>query len=374
MSRGGGSEKGKDGELVLKEDIEDSNRAYEALTNSMREEIPIGFVIGNRNDICATRVPHRYNVLDFFRITDIWYDRRDGKTGARVRFEKVDLATKSWWAPSDMSDPLPLDQREPVLCEQQVCRTCSEASPRVYDEGWMCLRKSCKSFWSIDGSRPPTRLAYAPEFLAKRSRQTRPIRSPFSLVPDLLSTFSKEDLDVGSCRVAWKGIVCTQCKCCISRKLWRGWSCETEGCGFEFFPQVNPVSLRSVLPEVELGVAGHRLPFTPKSGGLPEIEYLRNYRKDTFRFPGSLVTHFVANTTVNRRFDGPDDLFRKLQQEDLGLKRHRLGSSVGKLISQFMDHPGRIFDRKLANLVPTQIVAGTLTSHFAVNYVRFSSH
>ncbi|KAK2809772.1 hypothetical protein FQN49_008589 [Arthroderma sp. PD_2] len=97
------------------------------------------------------------------------------------------------------------------------------------------------------------------------------------------------------------------------------------------------------MPDIEMGASGHRLPTIPKDTTfMPKIEYMKNYRKDTFVLPGvGIVTHFAANRTINSRRHGPDDLFNQLQVEDLGLRRYPISPCM---------------------------VVGTLTSHFAVNY------
>ncbi|KAK2774206.1 hypothetical protein FQN53_003714 [Emmonsiellopsis sp. PD_33] len=341
---GGGCEKNKNGDLVQTKAHTGSGAIFDSLVNSMRYEIPVGVVIGRKNSICATDVPHRYNVMDFFRLTNIWFEKVGKMAAARIRFEKLDLASKSWWAAQDTVDPLPFDQRTSISpTDAPPCPSCLHTSPLVYEQGWMCLQPACEKFWQVNGSPPSHPLTYDPQFLKMRTRQTRSVRSPCSLVPDLLSTFRRQDTDLASARVTWKGIVCPQCKRCISRKYWRGWICETESCYFQYEIPMNPVSLRSVVPELEMGVAGHRIPHKGRKNEMvPEMQYTKNYRKDTFEIPGvGIITHFAANKTVNSREGGPDDIFKMLQQEDLGLRRYPLQQSV---------------------------VAGTLTSHFAVNY------
>ncbi|KAK2739436.1 hypothetical protein FQN57_006565 [Myotisia sp. PD_48] len=341
---GGACDKNKEGELVQKKDHDPNGAPLRSLLNSMRFEIPVGLIIGTKNSVCRTQVPHNYNVMDFFRITDIWFEKVGKCAGAKMRFEKLDLTTKSWWAAKDAADPLPLEERESIIPpESPVCASCSEASAQVFEEGWMCLTPSCPEFWKLNGSAPPSNLTYARAFLTKRSRPINAIKPHHSLVPDLLSTFCNQQTDVTGTRMAWKGIVCPECKACICRTFWRKWECSTPGCGFRHEPPMNHISLRSVLPELEMGAQGHRLPCIGKPGTpLPIIRYMNNYRKDIYEIPGvGIVTHFAANVTVNKRAGGPDDLFNQFQVEDLGLRRYPLSQCV---------------------------VPGTLTSHFAVNY------
>lgn len=258
-----------------------------------------------------------------------------------MRFEKISLATKSWWSPKGSLDPVPLEQRESVTpAPDPICLSCSIGTAQVFAQGWMCLNPQCAEFWKMEGSLPPSQLTFAPEFLTKRSRPKNVVLPPCSLVPDLLSTFSNDQTDVTGTRMAWKGIVCPQCRACIARIHWRRWECSTAGCGFQYSPPMNHVSLRSVLPDLEMSPSGHRLPTVPKDiSSMPMIQYMKNYRKDTFVLPGAgIVTHFAANRTVNSRPGGPDDLFSLMQREDLGLRRYPISPCVGRFLLSFF-HP-----------------------------------
>lgn len=274
--------------------------------------------------------------MDFFKITDIWYERVGKKAGGKLRLEKLDLGTMSWWAAKDSVAPVSLDQRNLTPAEYPTCDACGNRSPRVYNESWMCLQRSCSRFWTIDGLSPPEDLTFYVPFLQQRSSPIYNARPPFSLVPDLLSTLPSDDKDCGAARAAWKGIVCPLCKRCISRKFWNGWECETPNCGFVHKRPTNAVSLRSVIAEFELGVVGHRPPYIPNGNGngnelQPKVTYMKNYRKDTFTIEGvGSITHYSANNVVNSRPGGPNDLFQELQLADLGLQRYPLQQSVGK--------------------------------------------
>lgn len=354
---GGGCEKDDQGNLILTKDHDEKSPSFRALINSMKHQVAVGLVIGkalhfifkltsslrshffclgDRNTGCRTKVPHRYNVMDFFRITDIWFERVGKKAGGKLRLEKLDLGMMSWWAAKGSVAPVPLDQRNLTPVEDPTCDACGKQSPRVYDESWMCLQRSCSRFWTIDGSPPPEDLSFYLPFLQQRKSPPYSARPPFSLVPDLLSTLPSDDRDCGAARAAWKGIVCPLCKRCISRKFWKGWECETPNCGFVHKRPMHPISLRSVIAEFELGVVGHRPPYIPIGNGncnelQPEITYMKNYRKDTFRIEGvGSITHYAANNVVNSRPGGPNDLFEELQLADLGLQRYPLQQSVGK--------------------------------------------
>jgi hypothetical protein len=58
---------------------------------------------------------------------------------------------------------------------------------------------------------------------------------------------------------------------------------------------------------------------------------LKPYEVRTYQLPGvGLITHFVSNASINGRTDGPNDMFGQLQKLDLGLRRYPLGSAQGE--------------------------------------------
>ncbi|EAW12643.1 putative Rho guanyl nucleotide exchange factor [Aspergillus clavatus NRRL 1] len=292
--------------------------------------------------------------MDYFRITNIWYENIGGKSGAKVRFEKLDLSKKSWWAAKSSPDPVPFHQRPEIQLEVKSCEGCHLSSPHIYNKGWMCLQPSCSDFWKIDGIEPPVDLTFHSNFLQSRNPPAPEIIPHHDLVPNLLPTLEEEGGGVSYARIAWKGIVCPKCRKCISRKHWCGWKCTDvlimstsvgarTSCTFEKMLPMQPVSLRSVIDDFGLGPNRRACHFDPRYA-IPEIDdqTILPYRKLTYKIPGvGCITHFVSTRTINSRPNGPNDLFRQLQVADFGLRRYPLQQSV---------------------------VAGTLTAHFAVNY------
>lgn len=273
--------------------------------------------------------------MGFFHVTDVWHEKNDGRIGAQFRLEKIDLASKSWWAYKYAPDPLPVEQRPyATTCVAPFfCGTCRQTSHQVYAQGWMCLHSNCSEFWKLNGQHPPKDLTFAPGFLTMRRQQLTLVKPQYSLVPDLLATFPQNSNYSRTMRMSWKGIVCPHCKRCLARTLWQGWVCDLEegGCGFTHFDAPTPVDLRSIISDFEMGAVGHRYPANNKGSMEPYIQYLKNYRLDTYDLGmGNILTHLAANNTINSRAGGPNDMFRSLCMEDIGLKRHRLKSSVGK--------------------------------------------
>lgn len=268
--------------------------------------------------------------------------RIGGKVGAKVRFEKLSLSTKSWWAAKGSSAPVPYHQRPEIQAEFNRCATCQTAVPRIYNEGWMCLQPTCDSFWKLHGFEPPVDLTFHANFIEARTSPDPEVVPHHDLVPNLLPTLEEDGEGVSYSRIAWKGIVCPRCQKCISRKYWHGWKCTDElipmsgkgetGCTFEKMLTVQPVSLRSVIDDFGLGPLKRAYHFDGRFA-IPDIDdkTLFPYRKLTYRIPGvGSITHFVANRIINSRPDGPNDLFRQLQVADLGLRRYPLQHSVGK--------------------------------------------
>lgn len=288
--------------------------------------------------------------MAYFRVTNIWYERIDGHAGLKVRFEKVSLGEKSWWAAIDTPDPLPYHRRPFVRPEVGHCIYCDNESPRVFQQGWMCLQKDCTHFWKIGNSDPPANLIYHPSWLDNRcDPQTTAIAPHEPLIPTTLAAMAaSNDIDATS-RDTWRGIVCPQCKKCIQRVLWHGWKCNIdfpvdripERCTFEQIMQLRPVSIREVAgPRGLLSIEMDDTDDENDMDGMADMAIGREvdllsllpYRKHTYFVPGiGSVTHFLANAGINERPGGPDDIFDMLQKEPLGLRRFPLDTAVGKL-------------------------------------------
>lgn len=280
--------------------------------------------------------------MSYFRVTDVWSEKVGQRAAGKVRFEKLDLHNLSWWAPDDSPPPLPLSERQCSMePETHTCTACGKESRRVYSVGWMCLQSKCSQYWTIGGTQPQD-VTFDPGFLNYRTPPDSTYPS-CDLVPDLLSTFNEDNFDITSARIAWKGIICPKCNKCISRRFWRGWKCADDiavngdthdvHCEFEEKVRMRTVSLRTVIEDVELSpVRRPLLNHDPKMAA-PEVDNLSlyPYSKLTYNIAGiGSVTHFVANRSINSRQNGPDDLFKQLQEADLGLRRYPLQQSVGE--------------------------------------------
>jgi hypothetical protein len=356
---GGCCTKDSEGNLTLEKNQDLENAIVQSIIGSMDSKLAVGLVIGmlpnvalplllliiitgSKNKILNRELPHRYNIMDWFRVTNVWFEKIGQNHGVKVRFEKLSLCEKSWWALKDSSAPASLKERDfETKPASLACQICSKESLLLYNEGWMCLNPGCDEFWKIDDAPPPGELTFNSDFLFFRHRPDPAVQPHYSLVPDLLSTLDENAPDVSTSRIAWKGIVCPECFKCIRRTFWQGWKCDDDStnaeecskrCPFQKFMNMNPVSLRVVLDHFELAPIKRAILFDKKFN-LPAIDddSMFPYRKLTYKIDGvGSITHYVSNRAINGRKNGPDDLFVNLQRGDLGLKRFRLQSSLGK--------------------------------------------
>lgn len=272
--------------------------------------------------------------MDWFQVTDVWAEIFNGKVCYKFRFEKLELEKKSWWAPKGS----PLPAAVPKFDMQAAlagCIRCHSISKEIYRNGWMCLNEKCLAFFTINGQ-TPVNLSYAVEFLNERSQWPKSAKpGPLKPEPFLIDPGNPS---FNYSRASWKGMVCPQCGRCNSRVHWARWECQTQSCRFTRDIQLTPLSHTSVLPSHGFQGTGHAVPQDRHTDPvvLREPVFLGDWRIHTFEVmigtQMGLVTHFQANSFVNQLCGGTNDIFRALQEADLGLQRFPLKSTRGKLI------------------------------------------
>ncbi|KAL4820411.1 hypothetical protein BDW67DRAFT_172641 [Aspergillus spinulosporus] len=337
---GGGCSKDKNGNLMLKKDMDERDVTVRSLVNR------------SKNTSLGKKLPHRYNVMAFFRVICIWTEKINGRTGYKVRFEKLDLSEKSWWAEKGTALPDPASRRF-TQAESRQCTACLTSSFRVYKEGWMCLNRTCQEFWILAGLEPPGNLTFDDRFLEARTQPDPNMRLLFDLIPDLLSTIDEHDPLDSSSRVSWKsGVVCPLCQKCIPRRFWNGWKCsdslsgETQGgCPFEKWLNIPTVPLPAAADGTNMCRNKRAIVENPRSRSLPpqiDDRSFAPYKLLTYNLGDSgYIMHFISNEVINGRPRGPNELFEELQKANLGLRRYPLDQAQ---------------------------VAGTLTAHFVTNF------
>lgn len=279
--------------------------------------------------------------MGWFRVVDVWFEKTDnGKFGARIRFQKLDLEMPSWWARKGSEDPLPLSQRMLIESQSETCHTCGESSKLTYEQGWMCLQRKCEASGKLKNGTRPTNLTYDTTFLSSREPPDDNIQPHFSLIPDLLNDMV--DPDAHTRRDAWRGVVCPQCKKCISRKHWNGWICSDpldamDGntghqatCQWQMIMEMPAISIQSVL---ENGATKRASRIDMDALIQPSIHTTNAYKVATYEIDDvGKIFHLSAKKSTLARPNGPDELFEHLQEVDLGLCRFPLNVKGGKSI------------------------------------------
>ena len=287
---------------------------------------------GSSNENCPVQVPHRYCVMDWFQVTDTWAEKINDKTCFKFRFEKIDLTTKSWWAPE--GSPLPLVPR-PFSSKPDTyeCLCCHLSSKKIFEQGWMCLNEVCSKFWTFRGAKAPTDLVYCKEFLEERTPWPASIKPAFDLKPEPLKD-DPSHVNLAVSLAGWKGMVCPRCGRCNSRNVWAEWQCKTENCGYTHRIRLSPIPASAVLPDHTVEYIGHALPLDRHSNPVifRQPEFLGDWRIHTYDImEGNTVTHFHANGNINQKPGGAHDIFLALQSADLGLQRFPLRTSPGEI-------------------------------------------
>lgn len=323
---GGGKARDKAADSMVIEKDQTDNSVVQSVRHSMTQFNPVAIITGDRNPNIRCKVPHAYCVLDWFKITHVWFEKSQGKIIIRYRFEKLHPDKQSWWAVRGQDDAVALGSLNAP--ESERCSRCGKASMRVYLQSWMCLQPECELFWKLkNGSEPQeAELLYDPRFLRQQtpwphSSEPQPLR------PDLMTLSSSPMLGQNVSWQAWKGFVCPKCGRCSSREAWQGWICGNISCGttYSLSRMVIPSdALHDFLRPLSSGFSFSRDIWQPLIGSHTEFQH--NYRINVFTIPGieGFVAHFVANRTVNEEAGGPDDMWRELQTEEVGLRRRVL--------------------------------------------------
>ena len=279
----------------------------------------------------TTKMPHPFNVMGHFFITHRWFEKNNGYVCFKYKLQKLDLEAPSWWkAAGDTGRSRPDYSLKVPLYK---CRTCSHLHQQVLEE-WVCLSVLCPSFWKLpNGQEPSDDAPYSQSFLRYREKWPANTEPAFQLQPEPF-TDNGQSLTTAYQKSAWQGMCCPQCACCSSRVLWDRWACPTPECGY-----VHKIS-QPTIPSM----SASRLPVPRYDGHAPPLdmfdsayltgvimnEFVGNYRVCTYELmPGNFVYHYQANQRINMAPGGPEELFVRLQHEDLGLKRHAMQGRDG---------------------------------------------
>jgi hypothetical protein len=151
---------------------------------------------GQSNEISPSKLPHYYNVLDWFHVTDMWAEKHNGIQRWMVRLEKIKLGERSWWS-AEHASHFPPNFSSPKA-QTRTCDACNKASKLIYNQGWTCLNANpanpevnCKRFFVFDQEVDDKTLEFTSAFLQERTRfvpYLDPYLSASSLHSSLITT------------------------------------------------------------------------------------------------------------------------------------------------------------------------------------------
>ncbi|KAI1779325.1 hypothetical protein F4818DRAFT_455388 [Hypoxylon cercidicola] len=247
-SIGGGRVKDASGKMVRTEDQDEKGKAYRALRNTIgRVIVMIG---GANNRLFPVQPPHYYNVLGHWRIDAMWQEKtHDGITFWKIRLQYNNLSSRSWIAPRGASriEAGEFEVGE-YTCEEITCPTCNTSSKKMFEHGWTCLTKECPQFFqfekAFEDGQTLDSLVYSQDFLRERTaykEEAEEDEAPCPIVPPLPKY---DDNSLGSEERFKQGIVCPECGCCNSRRQWDGWYCVN--CNYALKMPIKAIPLEQI--------------------------------------------------------------------------------------------------------------------------------
>lgn len=300
--------------------------------------------------------------MGHFKPAYLWWERSNGHKVAKFRWESFYPDGNAWWVPEDY----PARSSAPdyaTKAEREMCPVCGKIHPYIFNEGFVCVNEACVNFWTLRGEKltDKTELTYNPVWLAERTEWPAIIVPPFSLTPKSPEVNDANDLTYSTMRAAYKGIVCPQCHCCVSRKKMDGYYCETPDCGYVRQPPSPILNIRTIEQAHGSQWFGHPIPRHLVRDPVERrgSTWDHSWRIETFDVvDGCLVKQFHSNEVINARTGGANDMLARMWNADLKLERRLMKQSIGECIP-------------VIGIVDTNVyqVDGQLTDHFSGNFV-----
>jgi hypothetical protein len=334
------------------------DKQAQSVLNNIAHKNPLVITCGDKNEGAITKMPHRYCVLDWFKPTHVWAEktmgRKEPRTTIRYRFERLDRSKESWYspktAPGGIQGPetpaepkssaglVPAEARSPstppsladLSLPIQTCTACSKSCPQVYLIDWLCTNPDCAAFWKMSNGQdaPYGALDYHPAFLQHRTTWERE-DPPFSLNPGV----PQVDQHFGDslAYVSTRGVVCPDCGRCNMRYMFNQWRCDTIGCKWKLTPQVKVV-MPSNLGHTPWDMSSDGpslIKAVVKPAVKTQVGYFSNYKVIKYTIEGVVgsVTVAKANQHIVSEPGGANDMFRELQEVNVGLERRILRKS-----------------------------------------------
>ncbi|KAI7157756.1 hypothetical protein KC349_g5427 [Hortaea werneckii] len=302
-----------------------------AMLNDAQLQNPVIVICGNKNTGAPTKMPHKYNVLGWYKPIAVWAEKTAGKRNKnwitiKYRMERLRSQESAWHAPVGTRTYHPSEAGELV---KSTCASCRQCYPQIYLESWMCLNSSCDRFWRLSNGQeaPSGALTYNPAYLLHRTPW--PVEEePFDVRPRMPE--SGKVIGDTLTYINTRGIVCPNCGRCNPRYRFSGWVCDNQHCNWEGLKVNHQAIMPSALHQAtdtfgdgpSLGRNRHDPSVSVK------VSYTHGYKIFTYTVEGiqGRFVHAVANGRINREWQGPDDMFAALQTEDMGLERRRFNS------------------------------------------------
>ncbi|KAI6840436.1 hypothetical protein KC340_g13956 [Hortaea werneckii] len=302
-----------------------------AMLNDAQLQNPLIVICGNKNTGALTKMPHKYNVLGWYKPIAVWAEKTAGKrnknwTTVKYRMERLRSQEPAWHAPVGVRTHHPSEAGELV---KSTCASCRQCYPQIYLESWMCLNSSCDRFWRLGNGQeaPSGALTYNPAYLLHRTPW--PVEEePFDVRPRMPE--SGKVIGDTLTYINTRGIVCPNCGRCNPRYRFSGWVCDNQHCDWDGLKVNHQAIMPSALHQAtdtfgdgpSLGRNRHDPSVSVK------VSYTHGYKIFTYTVEGikGRFVHAVANGGINREWQGPDDMFAALQTEDMGLERRRFNS------------------------------------------------
>lgn len=269
--------------------------------------------------------------MGHFKAVYLWWEKSNNKKVARFRYEKMYFDEPSWWVPKGFNTRSGAPDYT-SKAKRQTCTSCKQEHPLIFNEGFVCVNHTCRKFWSLNGNSLASDvvLTYNAEWLAERTEWEAEIKPPFALRPASLPSEQAKDPSFTTMHAALKGTVCPTCHCCISRKDFLGWFCETEGCNFACKLPRMKITIHSIQRAHEAQFYGHAIPnakFLEPFQRRPSV-LDGPWRVETYDvLPGCLVKQYHSNKYINEVLGGANDMLEDMTRADLGLKRRPMSQS-----------------------------------------------
>ncbi|KAK4178904.1 hypothetical protein QBC36DRAFT_181507 [Triangularia setosa] len=338
ISTAGGNRVREGTAMVRARDASDNATNVRALKNAYMGGSLIAIIAGEEHPLYPCQPPAAYSVLDWFHITYMWKEKLRTRgshqffTVWRIRFEKANLLAPSWWIPIGHEENI-----TPVTCPVRVCIACLQESKEIFTIGWFCLNHDCANYYQISRGQEVDidSLRYSEAFLNERHPYNGQLPSLMPEIPGIDSNQYGTELHLRG------GFVCPRCHHACRRLLWNWLQCEIPGCEFKQAASMSPYPQTELNDEVEAFSKKmesrrrkHRIHdplvtiWNEAYAVRSSMTNLRGYTVRQFFLTDSTekiigsFTIFRSNEHINARVDGPDELFRTLEVEDIGLRRN----------------------------------------------------